>query len=246
MSEHPDRKEYTFGSMRLGQNRSDLVYVDSGEKMENKMVRSLTERASMARDMLDEISGASEVNPLKFRPLGNKILAEVVQVVDEGGTSGSLIVPGVVKPMQRHRALTLDGRVILFKRGAGELVRLGGAGHETEWIILDPPDIIGVLTCWGVEIPGRYVIFKRLPTPQQVSTIVQIDDFTRRQIWYLGEVWGLPPKQDLLKLFDQIIVDVRDHTTISHMGQMFIAVPYDDVMGIYTPGDGFGMDAETL
>ena len=37
------------------------------------------------------------------------------------------------------------------------------------------------------------------------------------------------------QLFDQIIVDVREHTMISHMGHTLIAVPFDDVMGIYEP-----------
>lgn len=232
-----ERKEYNFGSMKLGQNRTDLTYIDTGEKMENKMVHSLTERATMTREMLNEISGASGINPIKVRATAGRILAEVIPVVDEGQAEGSLIVPAMARPMQRHRALTLEGKVIFFKRGAGELMRLGGSGREVEWIVLEPRDIIGELDGVGIRVTGRYVIFKRLPTPQQVSTILQIDDATRRQIWYLGEVWGLPadqgPQGDLLKIFEQIIVDVTNHTMISHRGQTFIAVPFDDVMGTY-------------
>jgi len=195
------------------------------------------------RKVYQALSGLANLSPYGVRPARpSQTWARIVPVLRPEQMLSSLIIPDSTKPMFRHRAVTLNGTTLIFRQGAGDIIRIGDFGDEQEWVMLDLKDVIlriprGTADAEPPEVQTGWIITLPLDAPQESSSLIEVVDrshiFNRE--WTVGRVaHGIEEKWDSLNIQegDEIIYPARTVTEISMNDMVYHAVRIHDVYGV--------------
>lgn len=224
-------RRYDLGQTRMGSTRVETSFVasDEGHTIETKFGQQ------MHHDVVKAVTGTAHIDPTKMKSRRDHIWCKVVPV--PLGHSSILELPGTAKYMMRHRAVTLEGLVILFKQGRGALVRLGD--NEEEWISLPLKHIMGY--DYGekrIHVTNGYVLITPIEIPQESSSILSLQPaHTRAKMWAAGkvELQGSRPtaKHEIIE-GERVVYDTTELTEVMIMGEIVHMVHINHVWGVLT------------
>lgn len=197
------------------------------------------------RKVYQALSGLANLDPYTVRPVRkNQVWAQVVPVPHPSQMESSLVIPNNAKSMLRHRAMSYNGETIIFRQGAGDIVRFGDFGNEEEWVMLSLEDVIisiplGTRDTESPVVREGWVVVTPIDISQESSDLLEIVDNTHvfNREWATGSaVHDVLGKWSDLDIYedDQLFYPARTITEISINDTLYHAVKVNDVLAVKT------------
>ena len=196
----------------------------------------------MARQIVKAMTGptTNTFDPWKVIPTKGRRWGSIIEMHDPSVGSSLLQIDGL-KPMLRHRAVTPDGKVFIFRQGAGEIIRTTLGGEEHEWIMVEPQDVIADVVGSDLLIHEGWAVCAKQETTQESSSLLQIvelDSEAKNHLYNRTWVAGMSMHESrgryagLFEDTDILIYEARKVTEMAFLEGTYHAVKIEDVYGV--------------